>query len=82
MATHDPTTHPAVHRAFDNTHNISAWRKRADRLRALARATGDERQRLELLELAGQWDGMAARAELYARRVSRRDAEAMAPRDR
>ncbi len=76
MATHDSkAADPSLQRAFGNAQNIGAWRKRAEGLRALARATRDERQRAELFELAGQWDGMAAQAELYARRADLRAAE-------
>jgi hypothetical protein len=48
--------------------NLEAWKKRAERLRALAKVTRDERQRAELLDLARQWDGMVAQAALHRRR--------------
>jgi len=56
-----------VQRVFENPHKASEWRKRAERLRALAKTTRNERQRDELLELAGQWENMAAQADMYAR---------------
>ncbi len=39
------------------------WRQRAEKLRALARATPQARAKAELLDLARQWEGMAQRAE-------------------
>ena len=44
------------------------WRKRAEKLRSLARITTDPRSREELADLASQWDGMAAHAEMLLKR--------------
>ena len=52
----------------DSTANLDDWRKRAERLRALARVTRNHQARTELLDLAKQWDGMVAQANLHARR--------------
>jgi len=52
----------------DSADNIEEWKKRAERLRALAKITHQPAARNELLALAKQWDGMAARVGLYARR--------------
>lgn len=40
------------------------WRHRAEKLRALARATSEGQARAELLDLALQWDRLAAKVEL------------------
>jgi hypothetical protein len=48
---------------LEHADNLSHWRKRAARLRALAKITHRRADRDELNELAKQWEGLAAQAE-------------------
>jgi len=57
-----------LHHRYDDAEMVALWKKRAEKLRSLARATVDERARLELVELASQWDGLARQSELMLRR--------------
>jgi hypothetical protein len=47
---------------------VDEWRKRAQRLRAVARVTHRPQAQADLVDLAKQWEGMAARAEAALRR--------------
>ena len=47
---------------------VGEWRKRAERLRAVAKATHRPQAQADLLDLAKQWEGMAARVEASLRR--------------
>jgi hypothetical protein len=47
------------------------WRRRAERLRALAQTTNEPAARAELLDLAKQWEGLANVAERAPRRSPR-----------
>lgn len=53
---------------LEHADNINEWRKRAERLRALAKITHRPAERAELTGLAEQWDDLAARAERQLRR--------------
>lgn len=48
---------------LEHAENVSQWRKRAERLRALAKITHRRADRDELTELAKQWEGLATQAE-------------------
>ena len=48
---------------LEHVDNISQWRKRAERLRALAKITHRSAERAELTGLADQWEALAAHAE-------------------
>jgi len=50
-----------------NSLSIDGWRKRASRLRALAKVTRDAKERAELLALAKHWDGIISRAAGHER---------------
>ncbi len=47
---------------------VGEWRKRAQRLRAVAKVTPRRQAQADLLDLAKQWEGMAARVESSLRR--------------
>jgi hypothetical protein len=53
---------------FEMAEHADEWRKRAQRLRALARITHRHQAQAELMDLAKQWEGMAAKAESALRR--------------
>jgi hypothetical protein len=53
---------------FEMAEHVNEWRKRAQRLRALARITHRRQAQAELMDLAKQWEGMAAKAESALRR--------------
>lgn len=48
---------------FEHAEQAGQWRKRAERLRALAKITHRHEERVELTELARQWEILAAKAE-------------------
>lgn len=48
--------------------HVGEWRKRAERLRALAKVTHRRQAHADLIDLARQWEGLAARAEADLRR--------------
>jgi len=56
---------------LEHADNINEWRKRAERLRALAKITHRSAERAELTGLADQWDDLAAQAERKLRGRSR-----------
>lgn len=47
----------------DSDGRAAAWRKRAEELRAIAEGFNHAQARDDLLQLAGQWEGMAEREE-------------------
>lgn len=53
---------------LEHVDNVSQWRKRAERLRALARITHHPGERAELTGLADQWEALARQAERQLRR--------------
>lgn len=53
---------------------IGLWRRRAEQLRALARATAEESRRAELSALAEQWESLATQTEANLRRKLKPDA--------
>lgn len=48
---------------LEHADKVPEWRRRAQKLRALAKITHRTTERAELTELAEQWEGLAARAE-------------------
>lgn len=53
---------------LEHADQAGQWRKRAERLRALAKITHRRAERVELTELAKQWEVLAAQAEQHLRR--------------
>lgn len=56
---------------LEHADNIGQWRKRAERLRALAKITHRPADRAELTELAKQWEVLATAAERKLRPAAR-----------
>lgn len=52
---------------LEHADQAGQWRKRAERLRALAKITHRRAERVELTELAKQWEVLAAQAEQHLR---------------
>lgn len=52
---------------LEHADQAGQWRKRAERLRALAKITHRREERVELIELARQWEILATQAEKQLR---------------